>query len=948
MKQHSRPVLIGVVLLLIFLTDLQAAPAASLEVLLLTPQLQEIVAGEILTLSFRVTNRSDTAADFHDTILLPPGWRLVMPLFAFPLAAGEQVNRFAVVQAGRAAPAGAVTLEYRVRSLRDHAVRAQAAVQLFLPPNHDLQLFHAGPVPRQLIAGEPFHFEIQLTNRGNVATRVSLSARLAAGRDLALSPDAVFLAPGASRRITLTGRSDPQIRHLLRQHLHLEARAAAHGNDHPVGTRLSVPLDIIPLVAGEDSYQRFPLEFSTGFSGNSAEPELQLGLTGSGALDENGRHRLRFAIRAPDREGRGVLGRQAEYRVLYQQPAMSIRAGDHPWFLSPLTSSSRYGRGLGIDLQPLAHPISAGIYLAREQRAAEQRRDRGIYLGYQPLPEISLRLNYLLFNADNPQERQAARQHLVSLQGVALWRGSDRLEAEIARSSGRAPTTRQGGNAWRLDYRGQLLEQIRYSLLAQHLEPDYAGDNGDSAQFAGSLIFPLGKRLRGTLSYRRYLRNLAAQPDRGAANREHFYQAGVRVRLAHSWDLDLGYDYYDRDDALFAGAAHFRERRLRIGLGGSSGALSYRAEMRQSWSENLLSERRSADRNGSLSASWRPDRRFYLTLHGSFGAARVPSDSRLLRRAHSLGGSAAWHPNDAVAVTLHYSRNVMETLDSPWHDHNRSDSLGASIMYRLPNRHRLTFDLRWTGQDLDAGRTSFSAVYVIPWQLPLYRRPSAGSLAGRVYRADLAGQPGVAGALVHTRGTATRTDRNGHFRFRSLPPGDYQLSIDESAVGLDLVASHPEPRSVTVAGGRDQQVDLGLTRAGRLSGRLHKGPATPADVGTTHLPGNAGAAGDGVPGNLLVELSRHEETRRTISDDQGRFLFERLSPGTWTLTIYADNLSRHYLLEQNRIPVTIAPGADEDVRINILPRRRQIRFVDAGRILVTPQRTHGTEQVVAQ
>jgi hypothetical protein len=95
--------------------------------------------------------------------------------------------------------------------------------------------------------------------------------------------------------------------------------------------------------------------------------------------------------------------------------------------------------------------------------------------------------------------------------------------------------------------------------------------------------------------------------------------------------------------------------------------------------------------------------------------------------------------------------------------------------------------------------------------------------------------------------------------------------------------------------------------------------------------GNKSTSGSG-SGNILVELAREGETRRTISDRHGRFLFEQLVPGEWTLKIYGHNLPKHHYLENGTRKVMVAPGERGQVTVQVLPRLREIRFIDKGRI----------------
>jgi hypothetical protein len=172
--------------------------------------------------------------------------------------------------------------------------------------------------------------------------------------------------------------------------------------------------------------------------------------------------------------------------------------------------------------------------------------------------------------------------------------------------------------------------------------------------------------------------------------------------------------------------------------------------------------------------------------------------------------------------------------------------------------------------------------------------------------------------VVYVGGTAAVTDRAGRFTFRTLAPGAHEVRVDERSVGIENVLATPGPVTVTVEGGRSSAVELPLGASGVLEGHVALEPAP-------------GGAPQGLA-NLLVELARPGETRRTVTGADGRFLFEKLPPGTWTLKVYERNLPESHRLEQAEQTVTIAAGARAVATVRVLPRPRAIRFIDEGRV----------------
>lgn len=85
-------------------------------------------------------------------------------------------------------------------------------------------------------------------------------------------------------------------------------------------------------------------------------------------------------------------------------------------------------------------------------------------------------------------------------------------------------------------------------------------------------------------------------------------------------------------------------------------------------------------------------------------------------------------------------------------------------------------------------------------------------------------------------------------------------------------------------------------------------------------------------GNALVEISDGEEVLRRLTDEKGRFSFEGIRPGKWTLKIDPQNLPPHHYLEKEEFQIELKPGQQEEITVKVLPRRRPIQIIDEGKI----------------
>lgn len=940
----------------LFLTSLLTLLTASsafaqgpgVEVFLVSPPITEAGPGEIVNLSFRVGNYGETEELFQEELRLPDGWRPVMPPRDFTLAPGQETTRIATIQIPRTARAGDYELYYSATSRRDYALSDEAVGRVAVRPVYALDLRMEGRAPERVLAGETFDFSVRLVNRGNAGLSVTMDARPTGRGEASVTPRMFRLPSGESRVLTVSARANPDEDRLRRAHVRIEANTDQEVDGRPVTARMSVPVDVVPLVAGEDEHIRYPVEFLTRFGGDDNDMGLQFGLEGDGYIDEARQRRLAFLIQAPDRQGKGVLSRRDEYWLRYDEPGYGVKAGDQSYALSPLTSWHRYGRGIGVDIHPEDQRLGGGIYHVQDRWQQQKRKDTGAYLSYALQPDADLRLNALFLDYDAWQDTPSFRENIVSLQGDVVLPREDELEAEIGFSDS-DQTDEEIDHAWRIAYRSPGGRDFRYALSGRRAESGYAGRYGDSAWYSGSLSFPLVDPLRGSVSVRRYERNLDRAEER-TAPRENLYKAGVNARLPARWTVGIDYDHYDRRDSRPEPSYTFLEHGLRLHAGRSAGihGLGYRAEARRSWTENRLTDETFNGWNYHLSATYRPHRDLYLSAYGRFGDDEAPGESRLLRQGRTYGGTLRWQATRDFSTYASYSRSDRDFPDEPLRERVESDQYRAGFDWRMPGGQRLEASVRRSeGSNRDA-YTSYAATLRIPFGVPVGRKQSVGALTGRVYRADAPGAPGIKDAIVYVGDTAAVTDSTGRFVFRTLKPGTYDMHVDERSIGIDSVPANPGSRRVTVSGGKTRNGDIGVVRSGSLAGRVAIDNNNNNNSGNNALNGerfsnnnnnnrNANDPGAGIKnglGNILVEVSRPGETRRTVTNRKGEFLFHRLLPGDWTLRVYDHNLPAHHELEAARQTVTVEPGAELQTFARVVPRQRQIRFIDGGRVSV--------------
>ncbi|MEM9594388.1 MAG: SdrD B-like domain-containing protein, partial [Acidobacteriota bacterium] len=157
------------------------------------------------------------------------------------------------------------------------------------------------------------------------------------------------------------------------------------------------------------------------------------------------------------------------------------------------------------------------------------------------------------------------------------------------------------------------------------------------------------------------------------------------------------------------------------------------------------------------------------------------------------------------------------------------------------------------------------------------------------------GIPGVTVSLLDGSGNAiasTVTDANGDFSFDGLPNGSYTLQITDTDFVLNGFETTTSPaaagqQAVTIAGADVSGTNFGYVRPGVVGDTVW----SDADGDGVQDPDEAGIPGVTVQifydlnGNGALDVATDTVVETAVTDAFGRYVFERLFPGTYVVSI---------------------------------------------------------------
>ena len=866
--------------------------------------------------------------EFTAQAILPEGWRLVTPALPFRLSPRESEIRIVSFFIPQTAPARKHEIVYRVNAVKYPSISDSAAayVAVLASSNLQVQLIEA---PETIIAGDEYIARFLITNASNSENRVVVKVRGSQDQAFTFTPDTMVLSPGESSEVSVDVKTDEKRRDSFKHHLEVTARSAE--NQEMIG-QASCAVDVIPRVTGEmDRFHRIPSRIvlrSPVIRGEMESARFQAEFSGEGPLSEDGDDEITFMFRGPDTlEDNAVFGDHDGYFAGYRNNRADFLVGDGYFSLSKLTEQSLDGRGVKGGLALGDFGLN-GYYMNSRWLDPEERTG-ALHLDYRCGDRYRIGANLFTKNS----ELQDAR--IASIQGLLTPLVHANIGFEAAH--GRDDNTR--GNAYWLSIFGSP-RWGSYRLEYIRAEPDFPGYYQDIEYISGNLFLPIMRRLTLNATLRQEKDNLDIDPRCESANMNRYGLLGLNYAFDSGTTVTLESRYSTREDRFPTPMYDDRDLTLKARLGQRfrSTYFSLSAEM-----GNAL------DRLGNQTTTvgiYEATGYFMPTPKQTYGGyVRYGNHDDPENPGGEVLNAGLTASLQLWETTQLYARvELYNDLDSAPGDRH---TLDAGVSHLFPNgwiasvqgRHILYSD--HSGQE---DETAIIAELTIPFGLPVGRKKSIGMLGGRVLNNET-GEP-MPDAILRLNGAAAVTDGNGEFSFPAVTPGTFHLDVDTASIGLERIPVQKTPMEVAIRGGEETSLDIGVTRSAGLTGRVMV-----YDFAKTDHPTEAFRAinGEGRPAkggdkgemteahglaNTLVELAAPAETLRVLTDGKGRFGFNGVRPGTWTVTIRSDSLPQHHYLEKDRFEVDLTPGDHQEMLIQVLPQNRVIQIIEEGATVI--------------
>ncbi len=688
----------------------------------------------------------------------------------------------------------------------------------------------------------------------------------------------------------------------------------------------------------KDYYHRFPLELKfIQISDNLYGNRTQLGLYGSGTLNEGGTKRIEVLLQGPGRNNLMTFGRiRQEYRLSYTAPNGEVHFGDRFFSLSKLSNYGHYGRG--IEARVRIKKFSLKVYHDENRLSKKNDFQTAFQLSFNASDNNNIHVNYLRKDINEKPAHQ-----IFSLSADLAPNKNTRFHFEYAVGQSLSETKKIPSRAFWFESTGRY-QWLNYRLDLIRSTAQFPGTYRDTSFNSASIWVSPFKRISFNASFHDQKRNIQ-QRKNGLSSYTQYYQYGLKLSFFKEAQISLESITRERINLNPIPQFHYQDSTLRASLNSNIRNFNLLTSYDIGRTFNYLTGQSKQLREYTASLYYRPFD--FISLGGhmrwrnqdkNFTGDKTKYSSMSLDLMIRLGQTSF----SALYRTSYYQ----EFFDEIFNDSQLASQLinnsmthaQISLTHTFSNHHSIGLHFRKLQSPhiyKKGGNIGAYLEYTIPIGIPVHRKLNRCELFGRIYDKDDY-KKGLSGVIVRVNGHTTVTDKSGKYVFHGLKPGNYYLSVDIGSLEADKLTIQKMPMEINLQSLKKTEKNIVVVHKAMISGQVMLYKRKNENTLASKINVNSKQKQSFTPvsgmSNVLVEVKNESEIRRQATDNEGRFNFSDLRPGKWHLKIYTNNLPKFHYLEKESYDMELNQGEKETLQIKVLPRTRQIKFLDSGEI----------------
>lgn len=850
--------------------------------------------GQIINIPFFIRNNSGDTLQLNSKITAPEGWSLVTRLNFPSLMPNGQKFSVLSFQIPAGYPVGTYTVSVSVgNGLNSGTFTGSTRIVVDELEKVTLQLIES---PERISAGEVFESAFLLQNQGNTVKKVFIET---SNCDISGTPE-IKLEPGESARFKVYRLTLDDARDARKEYY--TVRTFLSGK---VESSISGSYVVFPVKSNKiDRFFRFPVSASYTYLASNQEKSYksayQFELSGNGSIDPGGKHQLDFLARGPNNTNLSFLGMYEQYYISYSNKNYEISLGEKSYSFTPLTESSRFGRGIENKIK-LNNGLSFGYTYVKPRFYNRIVNEMAFYTQFEKNRNNLLSVYYVIKDTGIEENTYLAS---VSSEFRVLEKTSVDLEVSRGSFMGLAD------NAFRTNINSQL-SIFRFAGNYFYTGKNYPGYFSNTTFFSGTLSAQLTTKFSAGLSMREDFRNAQLDTLFQTAPFSKTFLSFINYNIASRAHIKLYWRDNERQDRLSADKFHYKTKSLNSQFNQKFKNIEYSILGEYGTTTNFLENSAKNQQNtyrGLASFSYRFNSFNSVRIFGSW--SNINSFVSGEKRNLTAGLSAYSRITKKINANFH----IQNAYDIDDYYRNRN-LMQLNFDYNFHKNHSLILRSYYTlfQKQVSNPEFTFSATYSYKFGVPLKQTLKAGDINGRITNDD--DEP-VEGIVLSLQNKMAVTDKNGDFTFKSVRPGIHLLTIDQSKLGINEIPGIPTPIELEVIADRVTDLNFKITKGAKLSGIFtFPDPKSPAIEQKTENPSN-----------IIIELKNDFKHYRILIEKDGSFSFPAVIPGKWVFKIYENSIPDGFETDQLIYNLDFNPGDQVNLQIEIKPKKRNIIF----------------------
>ncbi|GAB3420070.1 hypothetical protein GCM10027516_16180 [Niabella aquatica] len=759
--------------------------------------------------------------------------------------------------------------------------------------------------PEYVRAGKPISSSFQLKNNGNTTEHLILESN----SNITDTEDSITLQPGASKIITVTKNTDPNLG--KNEMFNLTLSAYSISEPHKKWQAYSATHIISAKPLENDIYYRFPVSVSVSYVGMQNRGTYNGGfqgeIYGSGSLGQQNKDWLTFRAVSPNPVQLNAFTQYEEYFVDYKTQHLFIHLGDKTFSSSFLTEFARYGRGAEVRYK-FKKTMLGGFY-SRPRFFRDIKEEFNIFstlllnkgneitAGYlYKIPEKNI-THYNL----NPVDI-TGRAHLPYLKATFHPLKNIRLLTEISYSQ----TAKYRGAGYMLQSQAYL-KNLDANVSYIKTSPGFAGYFNNTNMLNGSLRFSVSKKTDLMANYIQDAKNIQRDTLTLSAPYREYIQYGANYKYVKTGTVALLGGLQKYQDRLEPKQFDYKEDFVRISINQKVSIFHLNIEHQFGKTTNFLTRFTGNSNYYTANVSFEK----FSTSFNVYASLTQTSRYLLKNQKRIYYGARLFSRlSDKTSLSLFYQNNYQ-----PEEYYNDRNLFEALFHQQILGRHEIDLSGRYTLARGETGKKDFilSLRYTLRLNVPVQKTATYTSLYGNISNQGVKKTEGVRLMLGNQ---LTVTDRLGNYIFKNVVPGDHILEIDRSTTDISDIPNISLPATLHLTG-KENTFNFGLTTAATIKGFIKL-----AETGKK----NNTAPVKKKNNSIIIEASDNQQVYRKICPLSEFFDFTYLRPGSWTIKIYRNGLDKNYKIPTETFRFTLEPGETKIINIDVVKQQAEIKY----------------------